>query len=121
MGCSPLGKTSGTQAFAELDGEFEAAFGFIGQMNEHPIVETGPLGVAGIQLLVSQFARVRATPGLGGETAQPARPAAVGGFVAVGMQAGVEIGNRTPRANEGGFRKSFERVSECDAKMPVIQ
>lgn len=47
-------------------------------------------------------------------------PAAVGGFVAVGMQAGMEAGNRTPRTKEGGFRKTFERVSGCAAKMPVI-
>ncbi len=49
------------------------------------------------------------------------RPAAVGGFVAVGMQAGAEIGNRTPSAGEGGFRKAFERATERDAKLPLIQ
>ena len=75
-------------------------------------VEAGLAGLVAVKLVVGQFARVRATPGFGGETAQHARPAAVGGFVAVGMQAGVEIGNRTPDANEGWFRKSFERVSE---------
>ena len=75
--------------------------------------EAGFARLVAIQFVVGEFARVRATPGLGGETAQHARPAAVGGFVAVGMQAGVEIGNRTPGANEGLFRKSFERVSEC--------
>ena len=74
-----------------------------------------------VKLVVGEFARVRATPCFGGETVQHARPAAVGGCVAVGMQAGVEIGNRTPRANEGGFRKSFERVSERDGKMPLIR
>ena len=74
--------------------------------------EAGLAGLVAVKLVVGQFARVRATPGLGGETAQHARPAAVGGVVAVGMQAGVETGNRTPRANERGFPKSFERVSE---------
>ena len=93
-------------------GQSQTSFNFFCRVGKHPIVEAGPLRVAGIQLLVSQFAHVRAPPGLGGETAQHARPAAVGGFVAVGMQTGVEIGNRTPCANEGWFRKSFERVSE---------
>ena len=78
-------------------------------MSRHPVAESRPLGIAGIQLIVSQFARIRAPPRLGGEAAQPARPAAVGGFIAVGMQAGVETGNRTPSADEGGFREAVER------------
>jgi hypothetical protein len=48
-------------------------------------------------------------------------PAVVGGVVAVGMQAGVEMGNRIPRTDEGGFRKAFERVSEREAKMPTLR
>ncbi len=83
--------------------------------------EAGLARLVAIELVVGQFAGVRATPRFGGETAQHTRPAAVGGVAAVGMQAGVEIGNRTPRANEGGFRKAFERVSERDAKMPIIR
>ena len=83
--------------------------------------DAGLASSVAVKLLVGQFARVRATPGLGGETAQHARPAAVGGFVAVGMQAGGVIGQRTPCANEDGFRKSFERVSERDTKMPLIR
>ena len=83
--------------------------------------EAGLAGLVAVKLVVGEFARVRATPGLGGETAQPARPAAVGGVVAVGMQAGVEICQRTPRVNEGGFRKSFEQASEREAKVPLIR
>ena len=119
MGCSPLGKTSDIQAFPKRGGEFETAFRFVRLVRVHPVVESRPLGVAGVQLIVGEFSGLRATPGLGGETAQHARPAAVGGCVAVGMQAWVEIGNRTPRANERGFRKSFERASEREAKMPA--
>ncbi len=89
-------------------------FQFIRLMRVHPVVKPAPLRVAAIQFLVGQFACVGATPSFGGETAQHAGPAAVGGFVAVGMQARVEIGNRTPRANEGGFRKSFERARRSD-------
>ena len=74
--------------------------------------EAGLAGLVAIKLVVGEFARVRPPPRLGGEAAQPARPAAVGGFVAVGMQAGVEIGNRTPRADEGGFRKALESWTE---------
>jgi hypothetical protein len=37
------------------------------------------------------------------------------------MQAGVEVGNRTPGANEGCFRKAFEGVSEREAKMPACR
>ncbi len=81
----------------------------------------GLAGLITVELVVREFARVRAPPGFGGETAQHARPAAVFAFVAIAMQAGVEIGNRTPCANEGWFRKSFERVSERDAKMLLIR
>lgn len=98
-----LVKTSGPGGEAVGGGEFEAAFGFFGRVNEHPVVKAGPLRIAGIQLFIAEFAYVRAKPGLGGETAQYPRPAAAGGFVAVGMQAGVEIGNRTSRADEGCF------------------
>ena len=79
--------------------------------------DAGLARLVAVKLVVREFARVRATPRLGGETVQPARPAAVGGFVAVGMQAGEQVGNRTPRANEGWFRKSFERISERDAQI----
>ena len=86
------------------------------------MAEAGLAGLVAVKLVVGQFARVRATPGLGGETAQHARatPRSVA-WKPSGMQAGVAIGNRTPRANEGGFRKSFERISERDTKMPLIR
>ena len=83
--------------------------------------DAGLSGLVAVKLLVSEFARVRATPSLGGETAQHARPAAACGFVADWVQSGVERGNRTPGANKSWFRKWFERVSEKDAKMPLIR
>ena len=84
-------------------------------------MESRPLGLAGILLVIATLAHPGPPPRLGGETPQPARPAAVGGFVAVGMQVGMEIGNRTPRADEGGFRQVVERVSQCDTKVPLVQ
>ena len=98
----------------------QPSFHLLRRVRENSVVKAAPLGVRGIQFVIGRFAGFAPAPRFGGETTQHARPAAVGGFVAVGMQTGVEIGNRTPRANEGGFRKSFERVSEREAKMPLI-
>ena len=106
--------------FAER-GNLAPSLRFVRRGIGQAIVKAAPLRVRGVEFILGQLAAFDAAPCLGGETAQHARPAADGGFVAVGMQAGMEIGNRTPGANEGGFRKSFGRVSERDTKMPLIQ
>lgn len=73
-----LVKTSGTRWQAAGGRDFATPLGFFGMMDEHPIVKSRPLRVAGIQLFVGQFARIRAPPSLGGESLEHTRPAAVG-------------------------------------------
>jgi hypothetical protein len=64
-----LVKTSGIGGHAESSGEFDAAPRFARQMNLHPVKQSAPLRVAGIQFLVRQPDRFRTTPYLGGEAA----------------------------------------------------
>lgn len=75
-------KTSAIAGVPERGGEFQAPFGFVRLVTTHPVVKSRPLGIARIQLLIRQFARVRATPRLGGETPEHARPAALRGNLA---------------------------------------
>ena len=65
-------------------------------MPVHPVVKPAPLGVTGIKFGVLQFARIRAPPGLGGETEQHAWPTAVRVFKTIRMQAGKELRDGTP-------------------------
>ena len=71
-----------------VGGDLETAGGFVVLVGVHPIVEARPLGVAGVEFFVGEFAGVRPPARLGGEAFQHARPAAPGVFVAIGMQAG---------------------------------
>lgn len=48
-------KASAIRALAECRGEFNPSLGFLGKMNLHPVVDSGPLRIAGIKLLISQF------------------------------------------------------------------
>ena len=77
-----------------IGGECKAALNFIWFMRVHPVIKAAPLCIARIQFFVGQFARFRPAPCLGGKSFQRARPAALGIFVAVGMQTGKEIRNR---------------------------
>jgi len=109
-----LVKTSGIGALAVVGGDLETARGFIVRVRVHPVVEDRPLGRAGVEFLIGEFARVRPAPRLGGEAFQHARPAAPGIFVAVGMQAGEGVGDGAPCAEEVGFRELVElRFSMC--------
>ncbi len=95
-----LVKTSAIGARAVLGGDLEAACGFLFCMFVHPVVEARPLGVAGIKFFVGEFDSVHPAPRLGGEAFQHARPTASGDFVALGMQAGEEVGDCAPCAEE---------------------
>ena len=94
----------------------ETARGFVVLVGVHPVVEARPLGVAGGEFFVGEFARVRPAPRLGGEAFQHARPAAPGVFVAIGMQAGEGVGDGAPCAEEVGFWELVELRVERAAK-----
>ena len=82
-----------------------------------PVVDARPCRIARIHFLIEEFARVVAPPRLGGEALQDARPAALGVIVAVGMQAGMDVGDGAPGADEIGFRELFELRGERAAKL----
>lgn len=65
---------------------------FVRLVRVHPVVKPAPRRVARIQFFISQFARLRPPPRLGGEALQHTRPAAFRIVEAVGMQAGKEPG-----------------------------
>ena len=88
-----------------LGGDLETARGFIVRVRVHPVVKAGPLRVGYVEFFVGEFACVRLPPRLGGEAFQHARPAAPGVFAATGMQAGEDIGDGAPSAEEVGFRE----------------
>jgi len=77
--------------FTIISGQSQPPFHFLRLMRVHPVIKTAPLRVAAIQFFVGEFARVRATPCLGSEAFQRARPAAVRIVEPIGMQAGKEI------------------------------
>ena len=94
-----------------------AAFGFFGGRGaRHAVEDAAPLRFTGIKFVVDQFAGISPRPRLGGKALQHARPAALWLVVAVGMQGGIELGDRIPRgAFEGvtfqklGVRRKFLR------------
>jgi len=57
-------KTSGIGGRAVVGGDLESAHCFVLLPLEHPVVETGPLRVAGVKLLIGKFPppRPAATP-----------------------------------------------------------
>ena len=89
---------------AVVCGDLETAGGFVGFVQEHPVVESRPLCIARVEFFVGEFTRVRAPPRFGGEAPQGARPTAFGVLVAIGMQAGERVGDGAPCADEVGFR-----------------
>ena len=109
--------TSVIRALAAVGGDLETAGGFVVLVRVHPVVESGPLRIAGVEFFVGEFARVRPPPRLGGEAPQGARPAAFSVLVAVGMQAGEGVGDGAPCAEEVGFRELCEWRGEREVKL----
>jgi len=95
-------KTSGIGRNAVGSGDLETARSFVVLMRVHPVVEAPPLGIAGVEFFVGEFAGLRPAPRLGGEASQHARPAAAGLIVTVGVQAVKKIGDGAPCAEESG-------------------
>ena len=88
-------------------GQVQSPPGFIRQMNQHPIVETGLLGIARVKLVVGELASVGTAPCFGAESFQYTRPTAVGALEAVRVQTGKKVGDGaplTPRADRSGSR-----------------
>ena len=110
-------KTSGIGSRAAARSDFDAALIFVGIGGVELVVETGPRRIARIHFLIEKFARVVAPPCLGGKAFQHARPAAVRIIVAVGMQAGIDVGDGAPCADEIGFLELFELRGERAAKL----
>ena len=102
-------------------GQGAVSCGFFRGVLGHPVVKPGPLRGGRVKFVIGKLAGFGPAPGLGGDGAQPRRPTAVGGFVAVGMQVGMEIRNRRPCAQETRFRKQLERVSERGVKMRIVR
>ena len=88
-----LVKTSGMGAFQRKSRQFSPPVAFFGRGIFYLVAEAGPLGVGRIKFRVIEFACFRPPPSFGGESAQDARPTAVGVFKAVGMKAGEKIGD----------------------------
>ena len=110
-------KTSGIGSLAVAGGDFRTSLVFVRVGGEQLVVESGPRRIARIHFLIEKFARVVAPPCLGGEAFQHARPAALGVIVAVGMQAGIDVGDGAPCADEIGFLELFELRGERAAKL----
>lgn len=104
-----LVKTSGIGSLSGRHHKRSAASRFVRRVQGHPVVKTRPLRIARIQFLVGEFADFVTAPRLGSEAFKGAWPTAVGILESVGMQAGKEVGKRTPRANEVGLGHLLER------------
>lgn len=113
-----LVKTSAIGARTVVGGDLETARGFVVLVRVHPVVEAGPLGVAGIEFFVGEFACVRAPPRLGGEAFQHVRPPAPSVLVAVGMQAGEGVRDSAPCSEEVGLSELFKLRGERAAWKP---
>ena len=111
-----LVKTSGIGGRAVACGDFDAALVFVGGGDAEPVVDASPLRVAAVEFIVGKFTCVRSPPRFGGEAPEHARPAALGVIVAIGVQAGIDVGRRAPCADEIGFRELFELCGERPAK-----
>ena len=109
--------TSSVGALAVVHRDLETAFHFLGVVGAEPVGDFGPLRVARVEFFVGEFTRIRPAPRLGGETFQHARPAALGVIVAVGMQAGIDVGDGAPCADEIGSWGLFELGGERAAKL----
>ena len=76
-----------------------AAAGFLGGRRARQRVEDrAPRGLAGVELVVGKLARLGPAPRFGGEGFQHTGPATVRLGVAVGMEAGEEVGDGTSAA-----------------------
>ncbi len=88
--------------------QFKPPVNFIRLVRVQPVVKPAPLRVTRIQFFFSQFIRLSATPRFFGKAFQRTRPAAVCIVETIGMQAGKEIRDSRPRANELFVRQIFE-------------
>ncbi len=61
---------SDSQRLAVISGQREPPLRFFRLVRVHPVIHGAPCGVATIQFLIGQFARVRAPPSFGGEAFQ---------------------------------------------------
>ncbi len=101
---------SDTGLFPVVCGDLETARGFGVLMRAHPVVESRPLNLAWVEFFFGKLSCVRPAPSLGGESFQRAGPAAPCLIEAIGVQAGENVGDRTPCAHEVAFWKAFERL-----------
>ena len=109
--------TSGIGKRAAASGDSDTSLVFVGIGDAEAVVDAGPLRITRIEFVVSEFTRLRAPPRFGGKGPQDARPAALRVIVAVGMQAGMDVGDGAPCADEIGFRELFELRGERTAKL----
>jgi len=110
-------KTSGIGALAERRRKLHAALGLLWRVTRHTVVEARPLGIAGIQFLIGKLASLGATLGLCGEAAQDSRPSTIEILEAIGMEAGEQVGDRTPRPHKIQLGQLLQRRGQRTAKL----
>src|ERR1051326_957631 len=74
------------RSFTVYSSKFDTALGLFRKVDEHCVVQPGPLRVARVQFIIGKFASVRTPPGFCGKSLENPRPAALGGFVAIRMK-----------------------------------